>query len=262
MGRADEFGQDEGGRVVNPDGASPVLLVCEHAGNRIPARYGDLGISAEVLASHVAWDPGALPVAEGLSERLGAPLVVQDVSRLVYDCNRPPESPGAMPGVSEIHTIPGNADLTEETRAERVAAIYRPFERRLHAACEAHAERYPNGAVVTIHTFTPIFHGQPRAVEIGVLHGADARLADALLAEASVEGGLDVRRNAPYGPADGVLHTLETHAVPRRLRHAMIEIRNDLVATPDAAAAMADRLAGWIGRAMEGDVAPSRRASA
>ncbi len=258
----------EGGIVVDePGDTSPVLLVCEHAGNRVPARYGDLGVTEDVLASHVAWDPGAHAVSRGLSRRLGAVLVAQTVSRLVYDCNRPPDALDAMPARSEVHAIPGNAGLSQEARGERVRSVYRPFEAQLKARCDAHAAAHAQGAVLTIHSFTPTFHGRPRSVEIGVLHGEDRRLADALLAVAGATSEYDVRRNAPYGPEDGVLHTLDTHAAPRGLLHAMIEIRNDLIATPEACEAMAERLADWTRAALDmlaqgADTAAARTAGA
>ena len=97
--------------VENAAGTSPVLLVCEHASLTLPASLGTLGLSAEALTAHIAWDPGALAVARKLSGRFDAALVFQNFSRLVYDCNRPPESPDAMPVVSEIFEIPGNRNI-------------------------------------------------------------------------------------------------------------------------------------------------------
>ncbi|MFT4181916.1 MAG: N-formylglutamate amidohydrolase, partial [Rhizobium sp.] len=83
--------------VERPDGKSPIFIVCEHASRKLPERFGDLGLSQEALSSHIAWDPGALAVACKISASLDATLVYQRFSRLIYDCNRPPESPGAMP---------------------------------------------------------------------------------------------------------------------------------------------------------------------
>ncbi len=89
-------------------GEEPVLLVCEHASQRLPERIGSLGLSPDALSSHIAWDPGALAVCRLLSAALDATLVYQRFSRLVYDCNRPPEAESAMPQTSEIFAIPGN----------------------------------------------------------------------------------------------------------------------------------------------------------
>ena len=228
--------------ITNPGGRGGVLLVCEHASAAIPGEFGGLGLSDEARLSHVAWDPGALAVAEGLSRRLDAPLASGVVSRLVYDLNRPPESPGAMPEQSEIHSIPGNAGLSEAARAARVARYYAPFHEGLSRMLDGMA------ALVTVHSFTPSYHGARREVEIGVLHDSDARLADAMLARPPA--GYLVRRNDPYGPADGVTHTLIRHALPRGLPNVMLEVRNDLIASAAAQEAMAGTLADWLTAAL------------
>ncbi len=232
--------------VHNPKGAAPLVLVCEHASNALPARFGDLGIDGAVQDSHVAWDPGAAPVAERLSRLLDAPLVAGGLSRLVYDLNRPPEAPDAVAAVSEVHAIPGNRGLGADARAERVRLVYRPFAERLDGVLAAR----PGAAVVTVHTFTPVYAGKARSVRIGVLHDEDARLADALIALSGSFLPWQAERNAPYGPADRVTTTLVNHALPAGRLNAMLEIRNDLVATPADQRAMADRIAAWVRAAL------------
>lgn len=227
-------------RVNNPAGRHPVLLVCEHASARIPPEFNDLGLAPADLESHIAWDPGALQTAVRLSAILDAPLVHSTVSRLVYDCNRPPHAKSAMPDYSEETRVPGNTGLTETQRELRVERFYRPFEALLSGTL---SDRPDPSVLVTVHSFTPVYRGRKRSVEIGILHDRDSRLADALLQVAS---GFDIRRNAPYGPADGVTHTLRLHALPRDMLNVMLEIRNDLIATPEHCAKMADTLAGWL----------------
>ena len=112
----------EAAKTFGPQGRAPALLLCEHASNAIPAAYGDLGLDAEAMTSHAAWDPGALDLAQRISQDWGLPLVYGAVSRLVYDCNRPPEAPDAIPARSEMYAIPGNRDLTDASRAARAAA--------------------------------------------------------------------------------------------------------------------------------------------
>ncbi|MCO5145490.1 MAG: N-formylglutamate amidohydrolase [Aquamicrobium sp.] len=232
--------------VRNVAGSGLFLLVCEHASNFIPPEYATLGLDGAALESHIAWDPGALAVADEMARLLDAPLVAARVSRLVYDCNRPPESPSAMPTESEIYRIPGNAGLTDAARQARTQAVYVPFREALARAIDAHGARCGPPAIVTVHSFTPVWRGAARAVEIGILHDDDAGLADATLRAAGDGGGFLVRRNEPYGPQDGVTHTLREHALPRGLANVMIEIRNDLIRTPDDVRTMAGRLAGWL----------------
>jgi predicted N-formylglutamate amidohydrolase len=236
--------------VRNPAGAGDFLIVCEHASRRIPASFGGLGLDEAMLASHIAWDPGALAVAEAMSARLDATLVAQRFSRLLYDCNRPPESPAAVPAVSEIFEIPGNTGLSAADRQARVDRFYVPFRDTL-AGCldrRINAGRMP--VIVTVHSFTPVYKGVRREVELGVLHDSDARLADALLETTKAGTSLVIRRNEPYGAADGVTHTLVEHGVARGLLNVMLEIRNDLIADRASQTKMAEWLADCLKQAL------------
>jgi len=232
--------------LINPSGAGRFILVCEHASNFVPAELNGLGLSSAVLESHVAWDPGALAVALAMSDILDAPLVNQNISRLVYDCNRPPDAQSAVPKISEIYAIPGNANLSATDRQARVDRFYEPFRKKLAAFIDHQIAANGNGTgapvLVTIHSFTPVYFGEQRNTEIGILHDADSRLADAMLRCAKVDRQFRFDRNEPYGPADGVTHTLVEHAAPRGLLNVMIEIRNDLIASPGDQQAMADLL--------------------
>ena len=237
---------DAAAELLNAQGRGPVLLVCEHASRHIPPEYGDLGLPEALLDSHIAWDPGALAVAQHLVEAFDAPLVAARQSRLLFDCNRPPEAADAMAAVSEGHAIPGNTGLSDAARAERVRRYHDPFR-----ACLAEAlDRFTAAPVfITLHSFTPVYLGVARQVEIGLLHDDDDRLARAMRTLAARHGGGAVALNQPYGPQDGVTHTLRTHALPCGALNVMIEIRNDLIASPETQRAMAARLAPWIAEA-------------
>lgn len=239
--------------IENRDAPGAVVLVCEHASNAFPPPWqAGLGLNADQREAHIAWDPGALGLARGLAQALDATLIHARASRLIYDLNRPPQAPGAMPAQSEVHDIPGNADLPAAERLARVRAHYIPF----HAALsELLAERLAGAlaggrapVLITVHSFTPVYFGQRREVEFGVIHDADDRLARAIAAQ---ETGLITRLNQPYSAADGVAHMLARHATPLGLAHAMLEIRNDLIATPQAQAEMAARLAPAIRTAID-----------
>lgn len=236
--------------IENETAASPLILVCEHASNAIPARWGDLGLSAVERSAHIAWDPGALGLARGLAARLNATLIHAPVSRLVYDCNRAPDMAGAMPARSEVHEVPGNAAITAAERLERTRAIYLPWANGLHNLIAGRIAAGRRPVVITVHSFTPVYFGKARAVEFGIIHDADPALALAIHDAALSAGGLNAQLNAPYSAADDVTHTLRLHATPYGLANAMLEIRNDLIATPEAEAAMADRLAPLLAAAM------------
>ncbi|GIT85241.1 N-formylglutamate amidohydrolase [Roseobacter sp. OBYS 0001] len=244
MNQTQQMNNDAVVEVLNASGASDIVLVCEHASAFIPTALNDLGLSAEARHSHAAWDPGAKAVACEMARQLDAPLVASKVSRLVYDCNRPPDAPSAMPERSEVFDIPGNKNLTRNDRETRVARYYTPFFDRLKQVLSTK----PDPVVVTIHSFTPIYQGIQREVEVGILHDQDTRLADAML-EAET-GTFVTRRNDPYGPADGVTHTLKEHALPQGRRNVMIEIRNDLIETADAQTSMAIQMSRWVADAV------------
>ncbi|MFS4580769.1 N-formylglutamate amidohydrolase [Phaeobacter sp. C3_T13_0] len=228
--------------IWNADGTGNVLVLCEHASNHIPARYHGLGLSADDRASHAAWDPGALAVARGLSEALDAPLVASGVSRLVYDCNRPPEAASAMPAKSELIDVPGNRGLDTAAREERVRSVYAPFCEAVAQLIDARKASEQETVLITIHSFTPIYYGTHRSVEIGILHDDDTRMADAMLNATQALPHRKIERNEPYGPQDGVTHSLVLHGQNNGLASVMIEIRNDLLQSPQQEATMTDEL--------------------
>ena len=236
--------------IDNAEAAGRFVVVCEHASNAFPEPWGDLGLGPEERAAHIAWDPGALGLARALAAELDAPLVHATASRLIYDLNRPPQAPGAMPARSEVYDIPGNATIAPEARLARTEAFYIHFHAALRALIARRAALGLAPVLVTIHSFTPIWFGQPRAVEMGVIHDADPRLATALVTAARAGLALDTRLNEPYSAADGVTHTLALQATPLGIPNVMIELRNDLIATPQAQADIAARLAPLLTAAL------------
>src|SRR3954447_24812689 len=115
----------------NAAGRSPFLLTCDHYGRLIPRGLGDLGLPASELTRHIAWDIGIAGVAEVLSRHLDAHLIVQRYSRLVIDCNRPPNVASSIPLISEATTIPGNEGISRGVAKMRRAEIFDPYHRRI-----------------------------------------------------------------------------------------------------------------------------------
>lgn len=227
--------------VVNPAGAGRFVLACEHASNYIPPEMGDLGLDESARQSHIAWDPGALDVAREMARRLDSPLAVQHVSRLVYDCNRAPMTAGAIPETSEIYRIPGNAGLSPDQRMRRQRLFYEPFRAALAGVLDGLSGRFP--ILLTVHSFSPVYAGTRRDMDIGLIDDGDDRFARAMFGVMREKTRLVVRRNAPYCREDGVTHTLALHAAARGLLNVMIEVRNDLLAAPEERTTMAALLA-------------------
>ncbi len=232
-------GEAAAGLVVNEIGASPYVIICEHASNWIPQSLGTLGLSQIDLQRHIAWDIGAEGTARMLSKLLDAPLVLQTYSRLVYDCNRPPEAESAIPEISEATPIPGNAYLSPQDKQARVTEIYRPFQNLISTFLDQRAVHAKRAIPISIHSFTKVYHGKQRTVELGLLFDRDAWLANQLVKSFA---GINTQLNEPYGPKDGVMHLMNLHAAPRGLHHLMVEIRNDLIETERGQQEWAQRL--------------------
>lgn len=239
MGALLQQGEESPFIAVNEQGRSPFVLICEHASNTMPKTLGTLGLPEAELTRHIAWDIGAEKVGRLLSRLMDAPLLLQRYSRLAYDCNRPPESPDSIPEMSELTAIPGNRKLSAEDRLARAREVYRPFHDGVSAVLDTRAAGGQHSLVVSIHSFTPVYKGKPRSVELGILHDRDTTLSSKLIKSFP---NIDARLNEPYGPKDGVLHTLNLHGFTRGLQHAMIEIRNDLVSTERGQDEWAQRL--------------------
>jgi predicted N-formylglutamate amidohydrolase len=228
-------------RVLRQAGASDFFLTADHAGRAIPRALGDLGVPAAELRRHIAWDIGIAAVTERLSDMLDATAVLQVYSRLVIDCNRDPSWPTAMPEVSEVTPIPANVALSPEARADRVAAIFTPYHGRIRGLLDARMDR--RTVLVAMHSFTPSFKGENRAMHVGMLYNRDARLATILLDLLRREGDLVVGDNAPYAVTENSDYGIPTHGEKRGLPHVEIEIRQDLIATEQGQAAWAQRFA-------------------
>lgn len=236
--------------MVNPEGRAGICLVCEHASSAIPESLSDLGLAAADRYSHAVWDIGAEALARRLSGMLDAPLVLGRLSRLVHDCNRPPEAIDSIPARTERIEVPGNRGLSDDARSARATLVYDPFHRLVSDTLDAFVAA---PAMATVHSFTPAWFGQPRTTEIGLLHDSDDRLARAMLAAADPE--LEIALNQPYSASDGVTHTLKRHAIARGLNNVMIEVRNDLLdddaAVERMARTLSDMLTSALARGMD-----------
>lgn len=237
-------------QLVRVDADGPFVFVCEHASNRIPTVYTGLGVSDSIRTSHSGWDIGALELSLELSQRFNSPLVASTVSRLVYDCNRSPDSTTAIVLRSENDDVPGNIGLSDESKNQRVNAVYQPFSNNLSALLDKRTTRNLGTYLVTIHSFTPVLRGQERKVQIGILHDSDKRLADDLLLASEQCSPYHIERNQPYGPDDDVTHTLKKHAIPRQLHNVMLEVRNDLLSDSDGVLEISDLLFSILNKAI------------
>lgn len=232
--------------VLRPEGRFPAVLVCEHAGRAVPASLDGLGLPEAELGRHIGWDIGAEGVARRLSDALDAPLVIQRYSRLVIDCNRPADAADLIPAVSDGTAIPGNAGLDPAQRAARWAAIHAPFHAAVSRVLDVR-DATPV-ALLAVHSFTPRMRsGGERPWHAGLLSRRDPALGEALMsALRRADPSLNLAANVPYTIEDESDYTIPLHAETRGLPHALLEIRNDLIAAPQGqvrwAALLADAM--------------------
>jgi len=216
--------------VLNPDGAAPVVLICDHASPAIPGALNDLGLDTSALGRHVAVDIGAADVTRSLSRRLDAPAVLAGYSRLLIDMNRPVGDPESILDVSDGTPVPGNRDLSEDDVAGRGDTFCLPYHRAI-ADVVAHLwRRGPAPAVVSVHSFTPSLDGEDRRCDVGVLWNRDPRLALPLIQKLRLRDALRVGDNEPYSGREKA-YTIDRHAGAQGLANCAVEIRQDHLET-------------------------------
>lgn len=233
-------------RVFRPEGASPFFLTADHAGRAIPRRLDDLGLPAGELQRHIAWDIGIAAVTERLSEALDATAVLQTYSRLVIDCNRRPEWPSAIPAVSELTPVPGNEGISPREREARQREISTPYHEQIAEFLDRRHASGTQTVLVAMHSFTPVFKGVTRRVEVGILYNPNARdirLPRIMLDLLRAKGDLAVGDNQPYAITGNSDYTVPVHGEERGLPHVEIEIRQNLIGDIAGQATWAARLA-------------------
>jgi predicted N-formylglutamate amidohydrolase len=237
--------------IYNENAPSPFLLVADHAGNVMPRALGRLGVTEVECERHIAWDIGIAGLGRLLADALDATLIQQNYSRLVIDCNRPPGTVTSIPEISEHTPIPGNVGLSEGDIAARAREIFWPYHNRIENELDRRLQAGRPAVLIPLHSFTPVFKAVARAWHAGVLYNRDPRLARRLLALLKAEKGFVVGDNAPYTVTDASDYTIPVHGERRALPHALIEIRQDLIADDNGQRDWALTLARLLPRAYQ-----------
>jgi predicted N-formylglutamate amidohydrolase len=240
---------EEAYEVLGGDPKIGLLLIADHASNRVPEDLADLGLPAKEFGRHIAYDIGVEAVTRGLARRLGVPAVISRFSRLVIDPNRGADDPTLVMRLSDGAIVPGNARLDEAGRRARIDRFWRPYDRAIGRAIDAAFAAGRPPILFSLHSFTPIWRGRPRPWHCGVLWDADPRLPEILLGRLRADVDLVVGDNEPY---DGALagDTMWRHGTRRGLAHGILEIRQDLIADAAGTEAWAERIAPILGEAV------------
>jgi predicted N-formylglutamate amidohydrolase len=241
-----EASRDRTVELFNIDGGAPVLVLCDHAGRWVPPELNGLGLPESELARHIGWDIGSADLARRLARLLDAPAVLCHVSRLVVDPNRKPGDPSSMPRVSDGTLVPTNQDLGPEQVRGRLARFFIPYHRAIARQIARLRRRHGVPVIVSVHSFTPHLADAWRPWHAAVLWDTDARLAAPALAALRRDPALRVGDNEPYSGRFPVGYSIPFHAARPRLPHVTFEVRQDLIATREAAEAWAERLAGVL----------------
>jgi predicted N-formylglutamate amidohydrolase len=233
--------------VYNGSGSAPFLLVCDHASRRFPAAMRQLGLADWVLERHVAWDIGSDELTRCLADRFDAPAVLAGYSRLIVDLNRQLHHPSAFIKVSDGIAIPGNLELSELEREQRIESFFRPY----HDAISEQLDRLQDSgrvpALLSIHTCTPVFNRLVRRMHIGVMWDRDPRIARPLIERLGGREDVCVGDNEPYSGKHPNDFTIDYHAERKGFPCVGVEVRQDLVDTE----AGAHQWAGVLADALE-----------
>jgi predicted N-formylglutamate amidohydrolase len=212
-------------------GRSDFVILVDHASRAIPKCLGTLGLDAADLERHIAWDIGSLAVARRLAASLDAPLVAQNYSRLVIDCNRDPQVASSIPTIGEYSPIPGNIGIDESQAEARRREIFAPYHRHIRELLDEREAAGKRTILIALHSMTDLFKGARRLMHAAVMYNRDARFALATRDALRREDGLVVADNEPYFMSDATDYTLPRHGEDRGLAHVALEIRQDLVRT-------------------------------
>ncbi len=228
-----------------------VLFLCDHASNALPPEYGDLGLPPGAFERHIAYDIGSAGVTRALAARFNAPALLTRYTRLLIDPNRGADDPTLVMQLSDGSVIPGNSRLDGSEIARRIALYWSPYRQAASALLDQMSVAGPAPAVVSLHSFTPVWRGSQRPWRIGLLWDNDPRMAQPLLEGLEAAGHLKGECLGPVGdnePYDGALKgdTLYELASARGLPHVLIEIRQDLIAEPAGEIEWAERIAGAL----------------
>lgn len=229
--------------IISGEHDKGMVILADHAMNRLPERYDRLGLPESAFARHIAFDIGIEGLTRSLAAMLGVPAVLGGFSRLLIDPNRGEDDPTLIMKISDGAIVPGNHPITDDEWNYRLETYHRPYHRAVAETIDAVANRTGQAPLVlSLHSFTPAWKGIPRPWQAGVLWDNDPRVVVPLLAMLRNDPHLVVGNNEPY---DGALKgdTMYRHCMKSGIPHALLEVRQDLISDAAGIDGWAERLA-------------------
>ncbi len=239
---ADPNNSNQYHRSIDGDLSKGLILLCDHATNYLPEKYGTLGLGKAQLERHIAYDIGAEALTCGLAERLNVPAVLTSFSRLLIDPNRGLDDPTLIMKLSDGTVIGGNYRIDKAEIEHRKHTFYQPYHQAVSALIDKSLAEGIIPVIFSIHSFTDNWKGQARHWHAGILWDNDERLPHALLKQLLKQEDIIVGDNEPY---NGALYndTMYSHGTRRGLAHALLEVRQDLICYKEGIDQWVDRLA-------------------
>jgi predicted N-formylglutamate amidohydrolase len=226
-----------------------LVLICDHASNSLPARYGSLGMPEAEFERHIAYDIGAAEVTRLMSAILDVPAILSNFSRLLVDPNRAVDDPTLIMQISDGAIIPGNAHISPDECERRIKGYYEPYHRAVEDVLNQCVEADHPPAIVSLHSFTQEWHGTLRPWEAALLWDQDPRLVKPLLDCLRKETDFSIGDNEPYsGRLQG--DSMYRHGSSRGLAHVLVEVRQDQIRDAEGQQEWAGRLADILTRIM------------
>ncbi len=214
--------------MLNEGSDLPYLLVCEHAGHQVPRSLNNLGLPDEAFNQHYAVDIGARDMTEALAAELRAPAILANYSRLVVDLNRRAAHLSAFPSAAEGMPVNANINMSAQDKCARLDEIYTPFHDAIRTWIDDKMEQGTIPAIISIHSYTPVFFGTPRPWDIAVLWVQDGRMPLPFM-KYFKDKAYVVGDNEPYDVRILRGGTMEIHGDGRKIPNLLVEYRNDLL---------------------------------
>jgi predicted N-formylglutamate amidohydrolase len=230
-------------------GDAPLFIFVDHASNKIPSAYDNLGLPEDMLATHIGWDIGAASLARKLAKCLKAKSLFCRYSRLLIDPNRSLDKTDLVPSEADRIPIPGNLDLSSADRHQRIETFHQPYHEQLELCLDQVCRAHKDPLILSVHSFTPRLLGdaQGRPWHMGFLWREDEASARALMAYLAQHTEYVIGDNQPYD-ARVYNYSVDRHVGPRGLRHITLEVRQDLVSNDQDVDRVADNLAPALDR--------------
>ena len=205
---------------------APLLILVDHASNYIPSKYKDLGLSKDLIESHIAYDLSILKLSKRINNMMKSDIVFGECSRLIIDLNRGLKDPTLIPSISDKKLILRNIAISSKELNFRKFKFYNNY----HSKIDEIIKKKKIKLIISMHSFNPYFKGKKRKTEIGILSNEDRRYSDLLIQYMSISKKYKIGDNVPYkGDLKG--DTLYKHGLKKNIFHSLIEIRNDLINT-------------------------------